>query len=62
LVSRINAAGDGRRAVVVEVVVQRSVSCAKALLFEEERVVEECESIEDVEASLFMSVNHMNAG
>jgi hypothetical protein len=41
LVPRINATSDGGRAVVVEVVVQRSVACAKLLIFEEERVIEE---------------------
>jgi hypothetical protein len=56
LVPRIDAAGDGRRAVVVEVVVQRTVAGAEFLFFEEERVVEECEGIEDVEASLVMLV------
>jgi hypothetical protein len=59
LVPRIDTTGDGRRAVVVEVVVQRSVACAKLLIFEEERVVEEGESVEDVEASLVTSVSHM---
>jgi hypothetical protein len=62
LVSRINAAGDGRRAVVVEVIVKRSVACAKFLLFEEERVIEQCESIENVETSLVISVSYTNKG
>jgi hypothetical protein len=56
LVPRIDATGDGRGAVVVEVVVQRTVAGAEFLFFEEERVVEECEGIEDVEARLVMLV------
>lgn len=52
LVPRIDAARDRRSAVVVQVVVQRAISGAEALLVEKERVVDEGEGIEDVEASL----------
>jgi hypothetical protein len=40
LVPGVDAAHDGRGTVVVHVVVERAVACAKALLLEEERVVE----------------------
>jgi hypothetical protein len=40
--------------VVEEVVVQLTVSRAEFLVDEEERVVEECEGVEDVEFSLFV--------
>lgn len=55
LIPRINATRYWRRAVVVQVVMQRAVSSAEALFVEEERVVERCEGVEDVEASLFQN-------
>ena len=57
LVSLINATWNGRRAVVVKVVMQRAVAGSEALFFEEEWVVVECEGVEHVEISLaFVSI------
>lgn len=54
LVPSVDATHDGRGTVVVHVVVKRAVSCAEALLLEEEGVVEEGECVEHVEASLWV--------
>lgn len=48
----IDSARDKRRTVVVKVVVQLTVSCAKLLLLEEQRVVEKRKSIQDIEFGL----------
>ena len=49
----VDAAGYGRRAVVVEVVVQPAVARAEFLLGQEERVVEQGEGVHDVKVVLF---------
>ena len=61
LVPAVDAARDGRGAVVVQVIVQRAVAGAEALLVEEEGVVEECECVEDVEAGLFSLANTLKS-
>jgi len=57
LVPRIDAAANRRRAVVVQVVMQRAISGAELLFLEEERVIEQREGVEDIEASLVTSVS-----
>lgn len=52
IIPSIDAAGDGRGAVIVEVVVQLAVADAEALGLEKKRVVEEGEGVEDVEVEL----------
>lgn len=49
----VDATGDGRRAVVVQVEVELTVTGAKLELFEEQRVVVQSESVEDVELGLY---------
>lgn len=49
---RIDSAGYGHRPVVVEVEVQLPVAETEFLRFEEKRVVQEREGVEDVEAEL----------
>lgn len=39
---------------------ERAISCAEALLVKEERVVDECEGVEDVEASLYHVSLHLH--
>ena len=51
-VFRVDTAGHLRRAVVVKIVVQLTVATAEFQLFQEERIVQECESVEDVEIEL----------
>ena len=51
-VFRVDTTGHRRRAVVVEVVVQLTVTTAEFQLFQEERIVQESEGVEDVEIEL----------
>ena len=52
LVPAVNAAGDGSCTVVVEIVVKRAVASTEALILQEERVVEKCKGVENVEIGL----------
>ena len=47
-----NATADCPRAVVEEVVVQLAITSAELLLFKEECIVHECESVEDIKVGL----------
>ena len=52
IVLLVDSTGDFGGSVVEKVVMQTSVSGAKELLLQEERVVKQCQSIEDVESRL----------
>lgn len=52
LVPAVNAACDGSCTVVVEIVVKRAVASTEALILQEERVVEKCKGVENVEIGL----------
>jgi hypothetical protein len=58
----IDATSYRRRAVVIQVVMQRAVAGAEALFLEEERVVEQRECVEDVEAGLSTLVRQFSIG
>ena len=49
---RIDAACNRRSAVIVKVIMQRPITRAEALLFQEQRVIKEREGVEDVESCL----------
>lgn len=52
IVFGVHTASYGSSAVVVQVVMQLAVSCSELLLLQEERIVEQCQSVEDVEVEL----------
>ena len=57
LIPRINPARNRRSAVIVQIVMQRAISRAEALLLQEQRIIQKRERIEDIEARLFKLVN-----
>ncbi len=57
LIFLIDSSGNRRRSVIVEVVVQRTITRTKLLLLQEKWVVEQRECVEDVKFSLLASVH-----
>ena len=57
IILRINASGDWRGSIVIEIKVQLTVSDAKFLRFKKQGVIQKCKGIKDVEVKLYYFVS-----